>query len=266
VDSIKLYFKYVRISIHSQLQYRVSFILMMLGNFLVSFIDFIGIWVLLSRFSSLKGWHMAEIALFYGLINIAFAISEGLGRGFDMFYLQVINAEFDRTLLRPRTTVLQVLGHDFQLLRAGRLLQGTAVLVWASLNLGLDWSPAKLGLLVFAVSSGVMVFTGLMVMQAALCFWSTQSLEIVNSFTYGGVEATQWPLPIYNRWFAKVFIFLIPLACVNYFPALAIMGKPDVLNSPLWLQWTSPLAGFLFMIAALWIWQFGVKHYRSTGN
>jgi ABC-2 type transport system permease protein len=266
MDSLGLYFKYIRISFHSQLQYRVSFILLMLGSFLGSFIDFIGIWVLLSRFSSLKGWNMAEIAFFYGLINMAFGISEGLGRGFDMFHYQVISAEFDRTLLRPRSTVLQVLAHDFQLLRAGRLLQGLAVLFWASLNLGIDWNVAKIGLLIFAISGGVMLFTGLMVVQATLSFWSVQSLEIINSFTYGGVEATQWPLPVYKRWFAAIFIFLIPLACVNYFPALAIMGKPDILNSPVWFQWLAPLAGFAFMAIALWAWQYGVRHYRSTGS
>jgi ABC-2 type transport system permease protein len=248
------------------MQYRLSFILMLLGNFLGSFIDFIGIWVLFSRFGSLKGWELSEIAFFYGVINLAFGFAEGFGRGFDMFYLQVINAEFDRTLLRPRGTVLQVLAHDFQLRLAGRMVQGLIILVWASLNLGIDWNIAKMGLLFFSVLGGVMVFTGLMIMQAAMCFWSTQSLEIVNSFTYGGVETTQWPLPIYNRWFAKIFIFIIPLACVNYFPAVAIMGKTDVLNSPSWFQWISPLAGFIFMAAALWLWQFGVRHYRSTGS
>jgi ABC-2 type transport system permease protein len=266
MDSVRLYFKFILISLRSQMQYRVSFILMLLGNFLGSFIDFIGIWLLFSRFGSLKGWGLAEIAFFYGIVNLSFGLAEGLGRGFDMFYLQVLKAEFDRTLLRPRSTVFQVLAHDFQLRLAGRMLQGLAVLAWASFNLGIDWNIAKMGLLVFAILGGVMVFIALLIMQATLCFWSTQSLEIINSFTYGGVEATQWPLPIYNQWFARVFIFLIPLACVNYFPAIAIMGKTDVLDFPAWFQWISPLAGLIFMAAALWVWQFGVKHYRSTGS
>jgi ABC-2 type transport system permease protein len=183
-----------------------------------------------------------------------------------MFSLQVISGEFDRTLLRPRTTVLQVLGHDFQPMRVGRMIQGIFVLVWASMNLGIDWNIAKISLLVFSILGGVLIFTGLLVIQAAICFWSTQSLEIMNSFTYGGIEATQWPLPIYNRWFAKVFISIIPLGCINYFPVMAILEKPDILGSPVWLQWTSPLAGVIFMIVALRIWEFGVRHYRSTGN
>jgi ABC-2 type transport system permease protein len=266
LNSIQLYFKYIRISLYSQLQYRASLVMLIVGSFLVSLVEFAGIWVLLARFNSLQGWTMAEIALFYSLINIAFAISEGFGRGFDMFHLQVINAEFDRTLLRPRSTVLQVLAHDLQLHRVGRLLQGAAILVWASGNLAIDWNPAKIILLFLAVSGGVMVFSGLMVIQAAICFWSTQSLEIVNSFTYGGVETTQWPLPVFKRWFAGIFIFLIPLACVNYFPVLAILGKADVWGSPSWWHWISPLAGIIFMGAALGIWHWGVRHYCSTGS
>jgi ABC-2 type transport system permease protein len=134
------------------------------------------------------------------------------------------------------------------------------------MTLGIDWTIPKQVLIIFSISGGAMIFTGLLVMQAAMCFWSTQSLEIVNSFTYGGVETAQWPLPIYNQWFAKIFIFVIPLGCVNYFPAMAILGKTDVLGTPIWFQWLSPFAGFIFMTVALWVWKIGVRHYRSTGS
>ncbi|OGN89626.1 MAG: ABC transporter permease [Chloroflexi bacterium RBG_13_46_9] len=266
MSAITLYFRYIGINIRGQLQYRASFIMMTLGNLSLTLIEFIGIWALFSRFGTLKGWNLWEIGLFYGMISLGFAISEAFGRGFDMFPLQVNSGEFDRTLLRPRTTVLQVLAHDFQLLRAGRLTQGLLILIWASLHLGINWTFFKVGLLLLSISGSVMLFTGLMIIQATMCFWSTQSLEIINSFTYGGVETAQWPLSIYDRWFVKIFIFIIPLACVNYFPVIAILGKNDVMGSPVWFQWTSPLAGLLFLLVSFRIWEFGVRHYRSTGS
>jgi ABC-2 type transport system permease protein len=93
-----------------------------------------------------------------------------------------------------------------------------------------------------------------------------QSLEIVNSFTYGGVETAQYPLSIYKSWFRKIFIFIIPLGCINYFPAMAILEKSDSLKSPIWFQWISPMAGVIFFLISLKIWKFGVKHYKSTGS
>lgn len=266
IDSIRLYIKYVGISFRSQLQYRASLVMMTLGTFIVNIIEFVGIWALFSRFGTLKGWSLPEIGMFYGMISISFSISEAFGRGFEKFDLQVNSGEFDRSLLRPRTTVLQVLAHDFQLNRSGRLLQGLIILIWASANLSINWTFPKIMLMLFAIFGGVMLFTGLVIIQATMCFWSTQSLEIINSFTYGGVETAQWPLSIYKGWFVKIFTFIIPLACVNYFPVIAILGRDDVLNSPVWFQWISPLAGIIFLLVSLRLWEFGVRHYRSTGS
>ncbi|MGP8080081.1 MAG: ABC transporter permease [Dehalococcoidales bacterium] len=265
-DSIRLYFKYVIISFRSQLQYRASFIMMTGGNFIITIVEFLAIWALLARFGTLKGWTLPQIALFYGMISMSYAISEAFGRGFDMFALQVNDGEFDRSLLRPRTTVLQVLAHDFQLTRSGRFMQGLIILIWAAVHLDISWTIFKILLLVFAVFGGVMLFTGLMILQATMCFWSTQSLEIFSSFTNGGVETAQWPLSIFNRWFVKIFTFIIPLACVNYYPVIVILGKNDVLNSPVWFRWVSPLIGVIFLLVSIRVWEFGVKHYRSTGS
>jgi ABC-2 type transport system permease protein len=240
--------------------------MMLLGNFVVTFIEFIGIFVLFTRFGSIQGWRLEEVAMFYGIINVGYAVSEAFGRGFDHFQLQVIHGEFDRTLLRPRSTALQVLAHDFLLMRAGRLFQGLAILIWASINTGVTWNIAKVMLLLVSVGGNICIFTGLLILQATMCFWSTQSLEVMNSFTYGGVETVQWPLPIFKKWFAGIFVFIIPLACVNYFPALAILEKADPLNTPVWFQWFSPLIGLLFLWISLKVWKFGVRHYHSTGS
>jgi len=39
----------------------------------------------------------------------------------------------------------------------------------------------------------------------------------------------QYPLAVYQRWFQRFFIYIIPLACVNYFPVLVILGRDDPL-------------------------------------
>jgi len=248
------------------MEYKASFIMMTLGSLIVGCMEFMTILVLFSRFNSIQGWQLEEVAMFYGLINVSFSLSEAFDRGFDIFAVQVISGDFDRLLLRPRTTEFQVLAHDFLLFRFGRLLQGLVILIWASVNIGIIWNPVKLMLLLLAIIGGVAVFTGLIILQATMCFWSTQSLEVMNSFTYGGVEATQWPLPIFKKWFAGFFVFIIPIACISYFPLLAIMEKPDVLHSPVWFQWISPFTGFVFLLISLVVWRTGVRYYRSTGS
>ena len=62
----------------------------------------------------------------------------------------------------------------------------------------------------------------------------------------------------------RFFTFVIPLACINYFPA-SRSWAPDPLGTPLVLQWLAPLAGPLFLLSPA-VWKFGVRHYQSTGS
>jgi ABC-2 type transport system permease protein len=161
---------------------------------------------------------------------------------------------------------LQLAGQELTLRRVGRFMQGLIILIWAAKETGIHWSPAKIFLALAAIFGGSCLFFGLIVLQATLAFWTTETLEIMNTVTYGGVETAQYPLAIYRSWFRKFFIFIIPLACVNYFPALAILERADPLGTPALWQWLSPATGIFFLIIALQVWQLGVRHYRSTGS
>ncbi len=266
MNDIGMYFKLIGMSVQSQLQYRASFIMMSLGLAVVVFIEFLAIWVLFDRFGSLRGWTLAEVGLFYGAIHSSFAVAEGVGRGFDIFHRQVLRGDFDRILLRPRSTVLQVLGHDLQLMRIGRLFQALVILAWSAAAAGVQWTLFRVAILLASICGGVMLFIGLMILQATLSFWSVQGLEFMNSFTNGGVLVAQYPLSIYRGWLRSFFLYVVPVGCVNYFSVLLITGREDVLGSPVLFQLLSPLVGVVFFMIALRIWHFGVRRYESTGS
>lgn len=266
IDSLKLYLRYIGISIRGQMQYRASFIMLSVGHLLVTGVEFAGIWVLFDRFGSLRGWTLSEVALFYGMANISFSIADALARGFDRLSDLVRSGDFDRILLRPRSTPLQLFGQELVLFRIGRFAQGLAVLLWAVNTLDVAWTPAKVMLMVAGIGSGACIFVGILMLQGALTFLTVESLEIVNTVTYGGVEATQLPLSIYRPWFQRFFTFVIPLACLNYFPGLAILGRSDTLGTPAAFQWISPVIGGVFLLVCLQVWKLGVRYYASTGS
>ena len=97
------------------------------------------------------------------------------------------------------------------------------ILIWAANTLEVDWTVLKVGLVFFAIIGGAALFVGLIVIQATISFWSTESLEVMNSLTYGGVQTTQYPVTIYRSWFRDLFISVIPLSTISYFPTLAIL-------------------------------------------
>ena len=266
LDAFRLYLRYIGVSFRGQMQYRASFVMLSIGQFLVTGIEFLGVWALFDRFGSLQGWTLPEVALFYGVVNVAFAIGDAMSRGFDLVGTLIKGGDFDRILLRPRSTALQLAGQELTLRRIGRFLQGLAVLLWAASALEVAWSPDRIALMVAAVIGGACLFFGLFVLQGAMAFWTVETLEIMNTVTYGGVETAQYPIVIYRPWFRKFFTFVVPLACVNYFPTLAVLGRPDPLGTPVLFQWLAPVVGVAFLIAALQVWKVGVRHYRSTGS
>jgi ABC-2 type transport system permease protein len=159
--------------------------------------------------------------------------------------------------------VLQVLGSKFEFNRIGRLSQGLVVLVFSLSNLTVSWNIYKVITLLLMALSGVVIFAGIYMLGAAMCFWTVEGLEVVNIFTDGGKELAQYPLSIYKEWIRKFFTFVIPFGTVNYLPLMFILDKTE--GSSLMFMFI-PLLGMLFIIPCVLLWRLGVRHYKSTGS
>ena len=263
---LSLYFHFVKLRIRSQMEYRLSFLLDLFAQASISVIDFFMIALLFNRFKQLAGWSLWEVGFLYGMIGICFAIAEMIGRGFDVFQTNIVRGDFDTMLVRPLGTFFQVFSHEFLLRRAGRLAQAFAVLLIANSQLTISWSLTKVGYLLVSVVGGTSFFIGLFVIGATSCFWTVQSIEIINIFTHGGVFMGSYPFSIFRWWFRHFFTFVVPLACVNYFPSLFLLGKVESSGvSPIGIQ-LAPFAGLLFLGITMLFWRLGVSRYQSTGH
>lgn len=263
---LSLYLHFVKLRIRSQMEYRFSFVFDLFSQASIAVIDFFMIALLFNRFKELAGWGLWEVGFLYGMIGVCFAVAEMVGRGFDVFQNSVVRGDFDTILIRPLGTFFQVFSQDFLLRRVGRFSQAFVILLIANSQLKISWSFVKVAYLLVSLISGTSFFIGLFVIGATSCFWTIQSIEIINIFTNGGVFMGSYPFSIYRRWFRHFFTFIVPLACVNYFPALFLMEKvvpSDVSTLGVYL---APFAGFLFLGITMLFWRWGVLHYQSTGH
>jgi ABC-2 type transport system permease protein len=117
--------------------------------------------------------------------------------------------------------------------------------------------------IIFSVLSAASLFFGLLIAQATIAFWIVETEELMNITTYGGMLTGQFPLTIYNKGFRLIFTFLVPIACVAYYPIATLLKHTTL---PLSLGLATPLAGFLFLWLARKFWHVGVRHYVSTGS
>lgn len=267
MNAFALYLSYIRNCLRAQMLYPTAFLLRFGSQFVITITEFGGLYALFVRFNQIRGWTFPEIAVFYGVVSIAFAVADTTCRGFDLFGPQFVKTGlFDRVLLRPRAATLQLMGFEFGFTSLGRVLQGAIALAIGIALLNVHWDLGKALLLVWSTAGGVALFVAILLLQATLSFWTVESLEIVNTLTYGGIEAAQYPLDVYADWFRKFLTFVVPLACVIYFPVADVLGRSDTAGIAPWVGVMTPLAGFVFLAVAFSAWRIGVRHYTSTGS
>lgn len=258
---MRLYLQYLSIHLRSAMQHRVSFFLTAVGQVFMYCMSYFSIYFMLNRFHTIGGFSFQEISLCFSVILMSFSGAECFARGFDMFSSIISNGEFDRMMVRPRGAAFQVTASRFEFTRIGKFLQACGILIYAVISTGVSWTPSKILTVVFMIVSGVVVFSCLFVIYAALCFFTTEGLEFMNIFTNGGSDHGRYPFSVYGRHVLRFFTYVVPLALVQYYPFLYITGRTD--NR---LYMFLPLAGMLFAVPSFLLWKIGLRHYKSTGS
>ncbi|MCL2593795.1 MAG: ABC-2 family transporter protein [Defluviitaleaceae bacterium] len=258
---MKLYMKFFSIHLKSQMQYKVSFFLTALGQFLVSFTVFLGIYFMFSRFNEVEGFTFEQVLLCFAIVLVSFSTAEMFGRGFDLFPSMLGNGEFDRALVRPRSTVFQVLAGKMDFTRIGRLLQAIIIFVYAIPRSGVIWSFDRVLTLIFMIVCGSLIFFALFIVYASVSFFTIEGIEFMNIFTDGGREFGRYPFAIYGQNILRFLTFVIPLALFQYYPLLYLLGMEE--NK---LFMFTPLIGLVFLVPCYVFFRFGLRKYKSTGS
>ena len=264
-NALALWGRLASAQIRSQMQYRTSFAIQNLVLAGVMIADLLPVWILSRFFGSLDGWSFAELALLYGMVGTSWACVEMALRGFENFSVYLVQGDLDRILLRPRSVILQVATRDFDARKLSRVAQALLVLGIACVVLGLG--PRSLAWVALGVAGGMLSFAGIVMAGAAIQFWTLgQAQELQNILTYGGSAALTYPVSIYATWFRRVLTYAVPLAFVNYFPALAALGRTQSAGWPEFVPWLSPFVCALVLAFGMAAFARGLRHYESAGS
>lgn len=250
--------------VRASMSYRLSFWLLTLGGFLISGIDFVGIAIIFTRIDHLGGFSLPQVAFLYGATGIGLAAADFVVGRVERLGQMIRLGTLDAMMVRPVPLLVQVCADEFALRRVSRIIQAGAVFAGAALFV--DWTPAKVLVTLEMLGSGTVIFVALFVGFACIQFWTIDSAEVANAFTYGGVTVTSYPLSVFPREVVLALTVAIPLAFVNWYPALFVLGHDDPFGYPGWTRFLSPVAATVLAAAAALAWRTGVRHYRSTGS
>ncbi|MFD3871398.1 ABC transporter permease [Streptomyces sp. NPDC058623] len=265
-EGLRGYGLIVAMWIRSTMTYRTSFFLATFGNAAITLLDFATIVIMFSHVDELAGFTLPEIALLYGSCSASLGLADLLLGNTDRIGSRIRDGSLDTMLVRPVPVLAQVAADRFALRRLGRIVQGLGVLTWAVSALDVEWTVGKVLLVPVMILAGAGIFGAVMVAGAAFQFVAGDAAEVQNSFTYGGCTMLQYPPSVFAKDLLRGVTFIVPLAFVNWLPALYVLGRPDPLGLPSWAAFASPLVAFLVFLPASQAWRAGVRSYRSTGS
>ncbi|PRX62055.1 ABC-2 type transport system permease protein [Nonomuraea fuscirosea] len=244
--------------------YPASFALMNLLGFVTAAIDVAVILVIFANTTTLAGFSRDEVLFLYGAAALAFTICDTFVSNIDRVSSHIRTGTLDTFLIRPVSAWIQLTADRFQITRLGRILQAALVLGYAITALGLDWRRGWM--IPVMVLTGIVIFGALWTLAGAAQFVLTDAPEVVNAFTYGSYQLSQYPLGIYARDVVRGVTYVLPLAFVNWQPGLYVLGRDDPFGTPEYTRFAGPAAALVLALVAALAWRQGVRHYRSTGS
>ena len=227
-------------------------------------LDFVGIWIMFHTIDEMGGFDLREIAFLYGATGFGLAVADLVVGRVERVGQMIRMGRLDAMLVKPLPLLTQVCADEFALRRLSRVLQSSIVLGVASTFVA--WTPAKVLVTLSMLASGSVIFFAVFVGFACVQFWTIDANEVANAFTYGGNTLTQYPLTVFPKEVVASLTFVLPLAFVNWYPALYVLDRSDPYGFPDWLRFASPVAALALAALSALVWRTGVRRYSSTGS
>ena len=250
-----------RISAASAMAYRANFLIEGVMSIAWLGITLLPLVVVYDDRNSVAGWDRPSALIVMAYFMAVHAVLEGtISPSLVDLVERVRSGSFDYVLLKPVDAQAMVSASRYEPWKVFDLLGAIAVAVYAFAVRGeppglLD---AALGLGLFA--SGVLATYALWILCAAASFWVVR----LDNLTYllGSIfDTARWPVHVFPHMWRLVFTFVIPIAVMTTYPAMALLGRLSARTTLL------TLAGVLAMLViSRLIWRSAIRNYTSASS
>jgi len=246
----------------ARLEYRADFFASVVASFLGSAASFGFLLIVFSRVPAVRGWTFEEMVFLYGFSLVPLGLFNVFSWNLYLFadrYL--IEGRFDRMMLRPVSTVFQVLFESFRIESLQETVTGLVAVAWAASRLGLSFSPLDVLLFIAWAVCGAVIYLAIFIGLTATSFWIEDRIGISPPI-FNLMQFGRYPLTIYDDWVRFGLSFVIPFAFASFYPTARFLGRGEFRVE----FWAVPLVAAVTMSLALLIWNSGVRRYHSTGS
>lgn len=243
------------------LQYRLDFFMEVLMALLWSGTALVPLYVLFSIRDGVHGWSAEEMLVVVGFFTmlkgvLASVIQPSLTQAVE----HIRKGTLDFLLLKPADSQFLLSTSKLDLAHLADVLAGLAIIGWALAHL-----PGRVTLLgaayaIVLLACALAILYAIWILVVSLAF-RVVKIDNMNYLIVSLFEAARWPASIFRGALALFFTFVIPLALLTTYPALALLGKADLSHLA-----TAIGVAIALITASRSVWKRAIRSYAGASS
>lgn len=251
----------LRASTALALQYRLEFLGQGALALLWTAWSLVPLLVVFGRRDGVAGWTFEEALVVIGWFTLMKGILEGaVNPSLASVVEHIRKGTLDFVLLKPADAQFLVSTARFMPWRVVDVLAGLGIFAAAFVRMGRAPSAGAVALALVLLLCATLVLYSLWILVISAAF---HVVKIDNlSYLFSSIfDAARWPVTVFQGFWRLVFTFVVPLALMTTYPALALLGKLDALVA------AEALGGALaFAALARLVWTRSIGTYTSASS
>jgi ABC-2 type transport system permease protein len=251
----------LRISVAAAMAYRADFLIEGVMAIVWMALSLLPLIVLFDGRDRVAGWDQPSALILMAYFMALRGVLEGVvSPSLVELVERIRTGAFDYVLLKPVDAQAIVSASRFEPWKIFDLIGGIAVACYAFVLRGEPPAPADLGLGIVMFFAGVLAMYSLWIVCAAASFWVVR----IDNLTYllGAIfDTARWPVQVFRGAWRFVFTFIIPVAIMTTYPAMALLGRLDLRTAQ------AVIGGALAMLVlSRLVWRAAIRSYTSASS
>lgn len=264
---MRIYLSIIQMYIKSAMEYRMAFIAGFIGNVVRKIAEYISIWILLTSFHMIDGWSFLDVLMLYNINQFAISFS-GMIFWKPMLQLEteIHKGSLDTMMMKPVGLFTFLICKNFDISFLANLSLSAVIFGYYFTITDANLSLVKILMLILIIVGAILIYASLHVFIGTLSFWIVR-IDSVFSTIMDMRQFVYYPITIYDKSIQFILTFIFPIAFVNYYPMLYLLGKADNMYiNPIWFPVICLFLGIVMYVFSYMFFCFGAKRYTSTGN
>lgn len=251
----------LRTSVAQAMAYRANFIVQGLTSIAWLALALLPLIVLFDKRDSVAGWSRADALIVMAYFMGVKAVLEGVVSPSLVDLVERIRTgAFDYALLKPIDAQVLVSASHYEPWKIFDLLGAIGVAIYAFSLRGAPPALPDLALGIVLFVAGVAAMYSLWIVCAAASFWVVRLDNLI--YLLGAIfDTARFPVQIFQGVWRLVFTFVIPVAVMTTFPAMALLGRLDASRA------VATIAGSAAMLVlSRLVWRSAIRNYTSASS